>query len=195
MAFQIKISLDGSKPPIWRRVLVPENFTFKELHYVIQVAMGWEYAHLFAFRLPGKRGTEIGVPFEDGMGEEETKDAKKTKVKDYLKEEKQKITYEYDFGDSWGHTILLEKISEEKIKMPQCLDGKGACPPEDIGGLWGYYEMIETVNNPKSPEYEEMREWIGLEEGEKWDVNAFDKEECNSMVGRYKELADFDIND
>jgi hypothetical protein len=195
MAYQIKISLDGSKPPVWRKVLIPENLTFKELHFVIQAAMGWSNSHLFAFRLPEDPDTEIGIPFDDGMDDMETKDARKTKIKEYLNQEKDKLEYEYDFGDSWLHTILLEKITDEKIKVPQCLSGKGACPPDDSGGLWGYYELVETVNNPKSPDYEEMREWMELEDDEKWDVNAFDLQQCNAMVQRYKELAAFDLHD
>jgi hypothetical protein len=81
-----------------------------------------------------------------------------------------------------GHKITLEKITPEKVIKPSCIGGKGKCPPEDCGGIWGYPDFLGAVSNPKNPEYEEMRAWVGLEEGEEWDVNEFDLEEANERV-------------
>lgn len=193
MAFQLKISLDNSKPPVWRRVLIPETLTFLDLHLVIQAAMGWENAHLFAFRHAGSYEPSIGIPYEDDWSDTETLDAGKIRVKKFLNKEKQKMKYEYDFGDGWQHTVLLEKITGDKIVAPRCLKGKGACPPEDCGGIWGYYELVATINDPSSPDYEDMREWLGLEKGESWDVEAFNLAECNERVTHYQEYQGFDL--
>ena len=191
MAYQLKISLDySSKPPIWRRVLVPDRFTFHELHAVIQAAMGWENAHLYAFRSPGRRGEDIGIPFDDDFMGVETQDARKIPIRSQLTQEKQKINYEYDFGDSWSHTLLVEKITDEKITAPRCLKGKGACPPEDCGGIYGYYMMVEAINNPKHPEHDDMQEWMGMEEGEQWDVNEFELEECQQEIIHYQQYTE-----
>ena len=187
MAYQLKISLDGSKPPIWRRILIPDNFTFIDLHAVIQAVMGWENAHLFAFRYPGEYHTDIGIPMEEDWMGNEVQDARRIRVRDHLNTPKQKMHYEYDFGDSWQHTILLEKAIDEKILAPQFLKGKGACPPEDCGGLWGYYSMVESINDPKSPDHEDAREWLGLKKGERWDVEALDTEACRHRVAYYQE--------
>ena len=187
MAYQFKVSLEGSKPPIWRRLLIPDNFTFIDLHAVIQASMGWENAHLFAFRHPGEYRRDIGIPSEDDWSGAEVRDAQEVRLRDEFKQEKQKMQYEYDFGDGWQHVVLLEKIPDEKILAPQCLKGKGACPPEDCGGLWGYYGMIETVNDPKSPDHQDMREWLGMKRGAKWNPEEFDIEECRRRVTHYQE--------
>ena len=187
MAYQFKVSLEGSKPPVWRRLLVPDNFTFIDFHAVIQASMGWENAHLFAFRNPGEYRNDIGIPSEDDWSGAEVRDAQEVRLRDVFQREKQRMHYEYDFGDGWQHVILLEKILDEKILAPQCLKGKGACPPEDCGGIWGYYGMIDTINNPKSPDYQDMREWLGMKKGAKWDPEEFDLEECRRRVTHYQE--------
>ncbi|MEQ9437544.1 MAG: plasmid pRiA4b ORF-3 family protein [Cyclobacteriaceae bacterium] len=188
MAYQLKISLDdSSKPPIWRKVLVPGTFTFHELHAVIQAVMGWENGHLYAFRPDGRRGEDIGIPFDDDFMGVETIDARKTPIRKYLIRDKQKVAYEYDFGDGWAHTVLVEKITEDKMTAPHCLGGKGACPPEDCGGIYGYYGLVEAVNDPKHPEHEDMREWLGLEKGELWDVHAFDASACQQEIIHYQQ--------
>lgn len=187
MSLQLKVSLDGSKPPVWRRLLIPDSFTFVELHAVIQAAMGWENAHLFAFRHTGDYHEDIGIPMEDDWMGSEMQDARRLRVRDHLRTPKQKMHYEYDFGDSWQHTVLLEKVGEERILAPQFLKGKGACPPEDCGGIWGYYGVVESINNPKSPDHQDAREWLGLKKGERWDVEEFDAEACRRRVTYYQE--------
>ncbi len=110
-------------------------------------------------------------------------DYKGIKVSDLLKKEKDKIVYEYDFGDGWQHDVILEKILpvDKKIKYPVCVKGKMNCPPEDCGGIWGYYELLEILANPKHPEYNGWFEWMGEE---KFDPEYFDLEEVNGLLRR-----------
>lgn len=183
MTFQFKIQLTRlSKPSVWRRIIVPSDYTFDELHSVIQISFGWEFAHLYQFS-PDGYGSHpiIALPDDEGWDEPDL-DAGKTKLKTIFTSEKQTYVYIYDFGDDWIHKITLEKILTEKITSPKCLKGKGKCPPEDCGGPWGYMSLLETFNNPSHEEYHEIREWYGLNEGETWDVNEFDMEDVNVML-------------
>jgi hypothetical protein len=106
------------------------------------------------------------------------KDASKVKLSQIVRGEKQKFTYEYDFGDSWEHEILIEKIlqPEAGVRYPVCITGKRACPPEDCGGIWGYADLLETIKNPDDEEYEEMMEWLGGDfDPEAFDLDSIDK--------------------
>ncbi len=176
--YQIKITLMGSKPPIWRTVLVPCDIKLGALHGVIQMAMGWTESHLHQF-IANKKF--YGVPDEDF--ELETEDETKYKLSQLLTKEKDSLIYEYDFGDSWEHKILLEKILpfDTEIALPVCLKGKRACPPEDCGGIWGYEELLNTISDPKHPDYEEMMEWLGGE----FDPEEFDLDEINEDLAEY----------
>lgn len=148
--YQLKISLKGVRPPIWRRILVSSSTTLTKLHHIIQVSMGWENYHLFSFNIYGEN-------YDDEAGS-----LSKSLAKLNLGV-KAKFYYEYDFGDSWLHEILVEKIAPKPagVQIPICLTGKRACPPEDCGGVWGYQSLLETLDNENSSEYEEMREWVG----------------------------------
>ncbi len=172
---QVKISLQGaSKPPIWRQVLLPVNINFQQLHGIIQGAMGWHNAHLYEFNFGRQhRSIQIGIPHLDDFGD--TKDASKVKISKYLSAEKDWINYDYDFGDGWQHIIQVQKIlaAEKGMTYPHLLKGKGACPHEDCGGIWGYYNMVEAINDPEHESHEDMVEWTGVEH---WDVNEFDLE-------------------
>ena len=124
---QLKITLDGSKPPIWRRFLVSENITFHELHDIIQEIMGWSDYHLYQFTV---NNLPILIPHEDY--DDDYEDSRKVKLKDFLNAERQKFGYLYDFGDSWDHRVVVERIMQKAgDKVPICIDGKMACPPED----------------------------------------------------------------
>ena len=176
--YQVKISLIGSKPPIWRTVLVPSDLKLAAFHEVIQIAMGWTDSHLHQF-IANK--VFYGIPDDDfGM---EMEDESKYKLSQLLKKEKESLIYEYDFGDSWEHKILLEKILpfDTKIALPVCIKGKRACPPEDCGGIWGYEELLKTISDPKHPDYENMLEWLGGE----FDPEEFDLEEINGNLAEY----------
>ncbi len=177
MLLQFKIQLkDISEPPVWRRVLVPDSFSFEKFHIVIQVAFGWYNGHLHQFS-PKGYGSEpqIGMTDYESWDDEEIIDEKKIKLSAIFTKPKQKFTYIYDFGDDWIHTITLEKIIDDKSRKASLLQGQGACPPEDCGGPWGYKSMLEILANPKHEEHEGMREWLGLEEEhDVWDANDFD---------------------
>ena len=176
--YQIKISLIGAKPPVWRTVLVPSDLDLGAFHDVIQVAMGWTDSHLHQFMDDKK---SYGIPDDDF--ELEMEDETKYKLSQLLKKEKDTITYEYDFGDSWEHKILLEKIlpDDGKSVLPVCIKGKRACPPEDCGGIWGYEDLLEAISNPNHPEHEDMLEWLG----EEFDPEEFDLEEINDDLTEY----------
>ncbi|MBX7220820.1 MAG: plasmid pRiA4b ORF-3 family protein [Blastocatellia bacterium] len=172
--FQLKITLRGSKPPIWRRVLVTENTTFAELHDIIQIAMGWTDSHLHAFEVDGE---PIGIPDpEEGF---EVLDSSKLKLRQFVGE-KSKFSYLYDFGDSWDHIIVVEKVLpvEPGKQYPVCLTGKRACPPEDCGGIWGYGDLLEILANPRHPEHKSMKTWVGG----KFDPEHFDLNEVNQVL-------------
>ena len=189
-SFQLKISLDYTTPPVWRRILVNENTTMYELHHIIQITMGWDNYHLWAFRKG--REIHIGIP-NDEFEEMETMwgsspktiDAKTVKLCDFFTKEKETLKYEYDFGDSWYHTITLEKIiTNDTINLfPKCLAGKLNCPPEDCGSIPGYYNIIELMKQPKHKEYKEMVEWLG----EPYDSEKFDIEFINENLIGIKE--------
>ncbi len=178
--FQFKVQIKGiTKPPVWRRLTVPENISFYKFHIALQVAFGWTNSHLFKFSPDGYRSEPcIQQKFDDDMdfGFEAALDANKTKLSKIFKKEKQKFTYIYDFGDSWEHSITLEKIIPTNTTFPALLAGKGACPPEDCGGIWGYDEMKEVLKDPKNEEYTDYAEWLGLEKGETWDAAHFEIE-------------------
>jgi len=183
MAYQFRIQLNNvTKPPVWRRVIVAGNFTFHDLHEVIQLVFGWDNYHMYQF-CPSGYGSfpVIAIPSVDDW-EQPDMDAATTSLKTVFTREKQSYTYIYDFGDDWIHKIVLEKLVPEEIHSPVCLDGKGACPPEDCGGAWGYEELKLTMANPSHEEYLEMKEWLGVEEDEEWDAAAFDLDEVNERL-------------
>lgn len=181
MTFQFKIQIaEISKPTVWRRILVPADFTFDDFHSIIQISFGWDFAHLYQFSPQIYAGNPVIALNDEDM--ENDLDASKTKLKKIFTTEKQTFTYIYDFGDDWIHNITLEKILTEKTKVPKCLKGQGKCPPEDCGGIWGYYNLLEIISDPKHEEYTEMREWLGMENDEIWDVNEFYLDEVNAML-------------
>ena len=171
--YQIKVTLKDSKPPIWRRIQVTSNTTLNNLHLILQEVMGWEGYHLHQF-IVGQ--TYFGEPDPDFDAEDDSK----VKLSQIVQREKQKFTYEYDFGDDWLHEILVEKIlpPEPGVHYPLCLKGKRACPPEDCGGVWGYGDLLETIKDPGNEEYEEMMDWLGGD----FDPEAFDLDYINQRL-------------
>jgi len=177
--YQIQIALKDFKPKIWRRVLIPSETLLPDLHKIIQTSMGWTNGHLHQFIINGTYYTEKTL--DNYLWDElDNVDYKKIKLSDFLNVEKQKIKYEYDFGDGWEHDVILEKILERdpKIKYPVCIAGKMSCPPEDCGGVWGYADMLEILKNPEHPEYQEFIDWLGDE----FNPEEFDKDEVNEML-------------
>jgi hypothetical protein len=178
--YQIKITLKGTKPPIWRRVTVPRDITLASLHEVIQRAMGWMNCHLHEFVIDGERyGTASSEEsdFEEDMVDEER--ARLNKVSGPGK----KFQYSYDFGDDWVHEIQIEReIAGDGERAARCLTGKNACPPEDSGGPYGYAHMLSILSDPEHEEHDEMREWAG----DHVDPLAFDLEQINRMLSLLK---------
>ncbi len=174
--YQLKITLNHSKPPIWRRVQVPGDFTLDRLHEVIQVVMGWGNYHLHQFLIGN---VYYGEPHPDYITE--MKDEKKVRLSELVSEGDQ-FVYEYDFGDSWEHKVQVEKILPRergvRYRYPKLLKGKRACPPEDVGGIWGYEEFLEAIRDPDHPEHEDMLDWIGGE----FDPEKFDKDEIDQAL-------------
>ncbi|MBU4480313.1 plasmid pRiA4b ORF-3 family protein [Patescibacteria group bacterium] len=208
-AYQFKVLLEGAKPPIWRRIQVPENFNFEDLHKTIQLAMGWCDCHLHQFinvdpsqNYGNRKFIKIPHPDDFDFGSEKTFDERKEKIFDWFfldKDGKSKMKYEYDFGDGWEHMVTLEKIlSEEKgVKYPRVVKGKGACPPENVGGIWGYMDIVEAMKNPKSKEsqkffqeiygsFKEFKDW--MEEFACVDLGEFDPEKYEIEDDGFLEL-------
>jgi hypothetical protein len=179
---QLKITLRYAKPPIWRRVVVRADMTLDRLHKVIQTAMGWMDCHLHQFRL-GR--VYYGIPdreSEDFGGE--MLNEKHYTVADLAPMTKKKFIYEYDFGDSWEHEILVEKAlpPDAAFNPPVCVAGANACPPEDCGGIPGYYELLAAMADPKHAQHQEMKEWVGGE----WDASRFNLETTNARLKQLK---------
>ncbi|WP_297422013.1 plasmid pRiA4b ORF-3 family protein [Clostridium sp.] len=181
-AYQIKITLEGSSPLIWRRVVVPAEITFKRLHDVIQFSMGWKDRHLYDFNLVEEKlritGDEEAIAeyefyskmkltrkndphgFIENVLKIRPKLSTKVKIDKYLSKDKS-IQYIYDFGDYWKHDIVLEEIIDNyEYVYPTCVDGEGACPPEDVGGISGYMEFLKIMCNKNDPEYLILKEWV-----------------------------------
>jgi len=193
---QLKITLQGTKPPIWRRVLVDKTTTFEKLHHIIQIAMGWTNSHLYEFYINGYRIAEPNEEFDDDFGEKSVDDSTVT-LDSIITYTKVKFEYTYDFGDSWEHQIVVEKFLPYNIhtKYPTCIDGKLSCPPEDCGGIPGFYNLLDIISNKRHPERKEMLEWLGGH----YYAEHFDKEETNlelAAIDSYiKELKEFRDND
>ena len=173
--FQIKVTLKGVRPPVWRRLLVLSTMKLADFHRVLQFVMGWDDVHLHQFTV-GRR--HYGIPETDWP--DDILNEHRYKISDLLTAEKETLLYEYDFGDGWQHLVLLEKILPfaTDIKLPQCLKGKRACPPEDVGGPWGYREFLDTIKNPDHSEHETLLEWCGGG----FDMDTFDVAAINELL-------------
>lgn len=170
--YQFKVSLEGIKPTIWRRIQLPETSSFLDLHDAIQDAMGWQHCHLHQFKIINpKSGSHalIGIP-DDEWGET-VLSGEKQLIQRYFSLQNKRALYEYDFGDGWRHKLLLEKIvpREPGVAYPIALAGERACPPEDCGGPWGYENLLNIIKNPKHEEYKSMMDWLE----ENFDPEAF----------------------
>ena len=188
LVYQIKIVLKDVKPSVWRKFQVRGDATLYDLHFILQEIMGWLGGHLHQFTIDGKRYSVPDYEFESAF---ESIDERIVKIKDVIDSEKEKIIYEYDFGDGWEHSLTVEKILpvEKGVRYPVCLDGRRACPPEDCGGPYGYKEFLDAVNNPGHSEHKSMLEWIGGE----FDPEDFNLREINEAlkhVDKTKDMAE-----
>lgn len=161
--YRFKVELLYIEPAIWRVIVVPESYTFWDLHVAIQDAMGWLDYHLHAFDtdLSGKRSMPyIGIP-ENEMDEGYVA-GWRVPITEHFREPGDIVKYDYDFGDSWEHIVELIAIEPRisGVKYPRCIDGKRACPVEDCGGIEGYYELLEILTDPNHNEYRETTHWL-----------------------------------
>ncbi len=172
---QLKVTLKGIRPPIWRRLLIRSDTNLEQLHEVLQTTMGWFGGHLHQFVADD---VQYGVP-DDEWGVE-VQDERRVTVADVAPAAGDRLVYEYDFGDGWEHDLLVEKVLEPEpgATYPVCLKGRRACPPEDVGGIWGYAEFLQILSDPDHPEYEERLEWIGGE----FNPEEFDVEDVNAAL-------------
>jgi hypothetical protein len=173
---QCKVLLQDIEPPVWRRIEVPANYTFWDLHVAIQDAMGWLDCHLHAFRIRNARtggADEIGIPDPDAFeGDPEVLPGWEIPIVRYFSQAGDQAEYEYDFGDSWTHDVVLEAIGarQPNTKYPRCSAGGRACPPEDCGGPPGYADLLSTLADRAHAEHADVVAWLGGP----FDPEAFD---------------------
>jgi len=174
---QLKITLQGTNPPIWRCVLVDKKTTFGQLHLIIQIVMGWTNSHLYEFNMDGYRIAEPNEEFDSEL-DIETVDSATVDLDSIISGLKGQFEYIYDFGDSWSHQIVVEKTLPRGVhtRIPVCLDGKLNCPPEDCGGIHGFYNLLDILGNKRHPERRDLIEWLGGEYDKEYfnisDINA-----------------------
>ena len=168
---QLRISLCDVEPEVWRRVLVPGSIRLDKLHLMLQAAMGWTNSHLHAFTIGESR---YGTGFDELASIE--LDERSVTVISALRG-RDAFVYEYDFGDSWEHDVVVESVllNDHGLKFGVCVDGANACPPEDCGGTGGYEELLEALADPSSDDRRELVAWVGGS----FDASAFDLADAN----------------
>ena len=162
----LRIDLLDSDPPIWREIEVPVAMTLKQLHAVVQAAMGWEDAHLWEFTVGRER---IGSSSR----------AAKLTLQAVIRPRTTKLTYLYDFGDCWEHRLTLTKprAADPSLAYPRYLAGEQAAPPEDCGGIPGFYAQLEILADPQHPDHPDVKDWFG-----DCDPNRFDEHPRRSQT-------------
>jgi hypothetical protein len=175
---RLRITLNDTKPPIWRIVEVPLTSSLKGLHEVIQAAMPFENYHLFDFRV-GEQRYAIPVPEFDGP---ETRHAKLTKLGALIEKGFSEFVYTYDFGDNWQHTVTVEEVTQADptLPYPRLVGGERRAPPEDVGGTWGFEEFVEAMTKPRHSEKKAMLTWYGGP----FDPEAMDRETIEAAMAK-----------
>ena len=155
---RIHIQLEHCEPPIWRRIRVPSELPLPQFARVIESAMGWESYHLHQFDVDGVAFGIVGDDFTDHIIDETA-----VVVRQILPREGAELRFDYDFGDDWHHLIRTEHITERNEHAPrvELLDGARSCPPEDVGGIWGYKNLLDVLDDPTHEEHKAMRAWAG----------------------------------
>ena len=177
--YLLKIQLLDIEPAIWRRFVVPAGITLDRLHDVIQIVMGWTDSHLHEFTIGNKRYTEYPESKEDGLV------CGRYRLGDLLKQKGRTFHYMYDFGDSWEHELVLEEsryFNPELRSDLACIEGKRACPPEDVGGVPGYFEFCNALKDSNHEEHESFMEWSGGD----FDSERFYTEFVNWELMKYR---------
>jgi len=201
---KLKISLEHMPHPVYRRLLVPREVNMLQLHCIIQFAVGWQFEHLFQFM--DKRdnaGIHVTIPMEEdpfmSMRRVATFKADQVKLVEafYTERDAKPFWYWYDFGDDWLHRIAFQKATKKDLAQykgaPVCVDMYGVCPPEDIGGPWGYASFLEIINDNNHPEHNEMREWAGIPIKHRYDENAVNQEVINETLAGYYNSSEWNL--
>ena len=171
--YEFKITLMHIHPVIWRRFRVYNDISFRQLHNIVQLVMGWENYHLYQFHWGEYQFTEQLM----GHGDKYASHI----LGDFVTQVGSVLGYEYDFGDGWFHEIALEKILKTTRKQcPVCTHGRRACPPEDCGGIWGYGDLVQAMKARRGSRYRRYKDWVGGY----FDASAFDKEEVNEQLAQ-----------
>ncbi|MEP6474426.1 MAG: plasmid pRiA4b ORF-3 family protein [Gemmatimonadota bacterium] len=173
--YRLKVSLRDIKPPIWRKLEVPAELSLGQLHRVLQIAMGWTDTHLHQFEHDG-----VWYGARGAGADMEVQNEQRTRLAELIQRPKERLRYEYDFGDGWEHDIVLEAVvdSTPGVRYPRVINGARACPPEDVGGPPGYQLFLEAIADPRHPEHREFMEWCGG----RFDAVAFHLEEINAAL-------------
>jgi len=172
-SFVLKVSLAMVEPSIWRRIVVPSSLSLKKLHEVLQIVMGWGNYHLHQFVT---HEGAFGTPDPDFP--DDTIDESRVRLDRLITRPKDHLRYDYDFGDGWEHTILLERVIEAAAddRRVWCIDGERACPPEDVGGPYGYLDFLVAWHDDEHEEHDTCVRWIGDEfDPEKFDVQTVNR--------------------
>ena len=177
--FQLKVTLLGTRPPIWRRLLVPANLTLAALHDVLQSAMGWYDCHMHEFRV-GHRYFGKPNPEDRFMGMPPVENERTVRLSSVLGRVGAKAIYTYDMGDSWEHGIVLEKRlpAHSGRAYSVCTGGERACPPEDCGGIAGFYDLLDALGDPTHEQHEELQDWVD----DDYDPDSFSIDKVNQML-------------
>ena len=176
--YLLKIELAEAHPAIWRQFVVPATISLDRLHDVIQIVMGWNDSHLYEFTIGKKRYTESPEFMEDGL------EAGMYRLVDLIKQKGRTFNYVYDFGDNWQHTITIldsRYVDSERMGFIACHDGERACPPDDVGGVYGYFDFCHALKDPLSDEHESCRHWIG----DDFDPEVFKMDDVNWELMKY----------
>lgn len=176
--YQLKISLLGIKPPVWRRLLIASSATLDELHQAIQIAMGWSNVHLHVFVKDDVCYGEINESAPATFIDESH-----YRLEHLLQENKQSLHYVYDLGDEWEHSVVLEKQLPYDINavLPTCIKASRACPPEDVGGAIGYEAFLEAISDKSHPHHRDMLDWFGGS----FDADRIDLALTNDLLQEY----------
>jgi hypothetical protein len=178
--YQLSIKLLKIEPPIWRRVVVPGTVTLAKLHSILQKVMGWENYHIYLFNV-GRQQYGEGVS-EWADAAQRVVNAKRVMLQDIATRKGARFFYTYDMGDGWEHEIRVEEIREGSPEQVRCLDGERSCPPEDCGGPYGYEQLLDIIFDPKHPEHQERRDWLG----DGFNPELFNAEIVNRRLKRLK---------
>jgi hypothetical protein len=182
--YRLKVTLGGSDRPIWRRLLVFGDTTLGDLHWILQLSMGWTHSHLHLFEIGEARYSDPSFDLDEAP--DEFRDEFRVRLDRVVGGEGARFLYEYDFGDSWRHEIEIEKIlpATEGETYPKLVAGERACPPEDCGGVGGYANFLEEIRDENHPEHERSLQWAGGY----FDPERFDVEGVNWLLRKFAEI-------